>query len=172
MKKAIVIGNCGAGKSYFSKKLAEKTGLPLVHLDVLNWRENWKSVSKDEFDRLLEAELEKEEWIIDGNYTRTIEHRMEKCDTVFWFDFSTLRSFLGVTERLIKREKRDDIGGNNAERFDIGFYRFVLTYNRKYRKNTLDIIARHPDVDVIVFKNRRQAEKYLDGIGNDPKERI
>ena len=102
MKRILVIGGNGSGKSTFSKKLGEKTGLPVVHLDKIFWRGNWEYISREEFDVLLENELKKEEWIIDGNFERTLEERMKFCDTVFYFDFSTVQCLFGVTERVLK----------------------------------------------------------------------
>ncbi len=166
MNKVIVIGSNGAGKSYFSKRLAEKTGLPLVHLDVLFWRENWQNVTKDEFDRLLEHELQKEKWIIDGNFQRTMPKRIDKCDTVFYFDFSTLKSVSGVVERWIKNKgkSRSDMGGNNIERVDFGFLKAVLSFRKKNRKRTYELLSAYPDVNVVVFHSREQAEKYLERV--------
>lgn len=161
MKKAIIIGINGAGKSYFSKKLAEKTGLPLVHLDNLYWRDNWERISSGEFDELLGKELARDEWIIDGNFQRTMEWRMDECDTVFYFDFSTLRGLCGVLGRMIKNGPRDDIGGNNTNRLNLPFMRDVISFNKSNRKKTRALIAAHPQVKTVVFKNRKQAERYL-----------
>jgi adenylate kinase family enzyme len=35
MRKVLVIGSSGAGKSVLAARLAERTGLPLVHLDAI-----------------------------------------------------------------------------------------------------------------------------------------
>ncbi len=59
MKKILVIGNSGSGKTTFAKELAEKTGLPLVHLDKIFWCGEWAHISRDEFDSILKKELEK-----------------------------------------------------------------------------------------------------------------
>lgn len=37
MKRVVVIGSGGAGKSIFSRKLGEIAGLPVVQLDKLYW---------------------------------------------------------------------------------------------------------------------------------------
>ncbi len=163
MERVLVIGGNGAGKSYFTVKLAEKTGLPAVHLDRLFWRENWQCVPKDEFDRLLKAELEKEKWIIDGTYQRTMPLRFEYVDTVFWFDFSTVKCFFGVIGRIMRNygKPRPDLGGGNKERIDFKFLKDVIGYRKRNRKKILKLISEHPGVPVTVFRSRRQAEKYL-----------
>ncbi len=103
LKKVLVIGCPGAGKSTFSKILSSKTGLPLVHLDALYHRDNWEThLSKEEIDALIQVELEKPCWILDGNYNRKLKHRLEYCDTVFYFDLPTLVSLWGAIKRTLK----------------------------------------------------------------------
>ena len=162
MKRILVIGGNGSGKSTFTKALAKKTGLPAVHLDKIWWKGNWEYISREEFDQKLEAELIKDEWIIDGNFERTLEKRMQFCDAVFYFDFSTLRCIFGVTERIIKNygRTRDDMPENSPEKFDFEFYKDILRFNKKNRPKTKAILEKY-NPDVIVFKNRKQAENYL-----------
>lgn len=166
MKKVIIIGGNGSGKTTFAKALADKTGLPLIHLDTLYWRDNWQAVPKEEFDSLLLNELEKEEWILDGNMNRTIPTRLKYCDTVFYFDFATLSCLLGVTRRVIENygKTRPDMGDNCPERFDLSFYRNILLFNHKHRKDYYKILGECKDKKVIVFKNRKQAMDYLNNI--------
>ena len=68
MKRILVIGCPGAGKTYFSKKLKEIMGLPVVHMDNLYWNEDKTSISFDELNKKLLPYLQNEEWIVDGNY--------------------------------------------------------------------------------------------------------
>ena len=78
MERILIIGCGGAGKSTLARKLGEKTGLPVVHLDQIWWEPgNWKHLEKPEFDERLMAELEKPRWILDGNFNRTMELRLE-----------------------------------------------------------------------------------------------
>ena len=90
MKRILIIGNAGSGKTTFAKALANKTQLPLVHLDKLYWRGTWEHTTREEFDAILQNELENGEWIIDGNFNRTIPHRLKYCDTVFYFDLPVI----------------------------------------------------------------------------------
>lgn len=165
MKRILVIGGNGSGKSTFSKKLAEKTGLPLVHLDKILWHGNWEFITMEEFYPLLDAELKKDEWIIDGNYEHTLERRLQFCDTVFYFDFPTVSCIFGVTERVIKNygKTRDDMGGNCPEKFDLEFYKAILRFNKNNRPKTKALLEKYKP-ELIVFKNRKQAEKYLENI--------
>ena len=169
MNKILIIGNAGSGKTTFAKKLAVKTSLPLIHLDRLFWKGKWESLSKEEFDPLLQAELEKEEWIIDGNFSRTIPHRLKYCDTVFYFDIPTILCLWGITKRVFLNygKTRDDMGGECPEYFDqrkLALYRAVMGFNRKHRKKYRRLLDDAENVDVIIFRNRKQARHYLESL--------
>lgn len=164
MRRVLIIGNAGSGKSTFGRKLAEKTGLPLVHLDKIYWRGNWEHLTREEFDKALQAELEKEEWIIDGNFNRTLPHRLDYCDTVFFFDLPTVACLWGVTKRVLQSygKTRPDMGGNCPERFDQqkpALYKAVRNFNKQHRKAYYELLADRENV--VIFKTRKQAEKYL-----------
>ena len=88
MKKVIVIGCPGSGKSTFAKALHNKTELPLYHLDMMYWDKDKATVEKEVFLKRLTETLGKDSWIIDGNYASTMELRMSMCDTVFFLDFT------------------------------------------------------------------------------------
>ena len=166
MKRILVIGGCGAGKSTFAKRLAPLVGLPLVHLDCLGWQGEWEAVPRDEFDRRLTEVLGTPAWIIDGNYSRTIPLRLTYADTVFWFDFPGILYLKGVLERFFRNygRSRDDMGGSCPERLDrekLKFFHFALWFNRKNRPRIRAALQNAPHAELIVFRNRRQAENYL-----------
>lgn len=167
MQRILIIGNAGSGKTTFAKKLADKLHLPLVHLDKLFWHGEWEHLDREAFDILLQAELEKPCWIIDGNFNRTIPHRLNYCDTVIFFDLPTVMCLTGITKRIFSNygRSRSDMGGNCIERFDAqkwSLYQHVLTFNQQHRKKYYALLSAREDIDVIVFKNRRQAQTFLE----------
>ena len=101
MKRIMIIGCPGSGKSTLSKQLAMKLKLPLVHLDQIYWKSNWQPISDELFDELLLHEVQKDEWIIDGNYSRTISMRLEACDTIIYLEYHTMTCLFGVIKRVI-----------------------------------------------------------------------
>lgn len=176
MKRVLIIGCSGAGKTTFAKKLAQKTNLPLVHLDQLYWQDHWTPVSRPVFESLLQAELEKPYWIIDGNFNRTLPHRLKYCDTVIYLDFSTVTCLIGATKRILSYygKSREDMGGQCIERFDrekIPFYRNILRFRKQHRENYLQLLAAADNATVTVIENRREAQRYLDRILPDTNEK-
>ena len=163
MKRVIIIGGNGSGKTTFAYELARKTNLPLLHTDSIYWRDNWEHVSRTEFDEIMRAELEKKDWIIDGNNIRSIPERLKVCDTVFFFDFPSFVCLWGVLSRCIKNygKSRSDMGGHCPERLDFNFYKQVLLFNRRNRKRLYVMIKEAKNVDCIVFKNRKQVKQFL-----------
>ena len=87
MKKIIIPGCPGSGKSIFARALQKQTGLPLFYLDRMNWNPDRTTVEKDVFLERLQEVLSREEWILDGNYGSTIELRLQACDTAFFLKF-------------------------------------------------------------------------------------
>lgn len=169
MKRILIIGNAGSGKTTFAKALAQKTNLPLIHLDKLFQCGEWEHLSRDEFDAVLQVELEKNEWIIDGNFGRTIPHRLKYCDTVFYFDLPTITCLWGSTVRVVKNygKSRDDMGGNCPEYFDkqkVSLYKAIFLFNRTYRKKYRKLLGEQKNKNVVIFKSRKQACSYLNSL--------
>ena len=164
MERIIIIGCGGAGKSTLARKLGEKTGIPVVHLDQIWWAPgHWKHLEREEFDRRLMEEVEKPRWILDGNFNRTLEVRLEKCDTVIYLDFSRmacLRSWMG---RVIKNwgHARADMAEGCTEWFDPEMARWIWRFNRDNRQRYYGLLGGLEGKQVYILKNRREVERFL-----------
>ena len=158
MKKVIVIGCPGSGKSCFSRSLHEKTGLPLYHLDLMYWNADGTTVDKDLFRGRLYSTLKKEEWILDGNYASTMEERMKACDTVFFLDYPTEVCLSGMEERLGK--PRSDMPWVEKEP-DGEFIDFIKNYNTASRPIVLELLDTYCEKNIVRFNNRAEADDYL-----------
>ena len=102
MKRVIVIGWPGSGKTTFAEKLNKSTGLPLYYLDAIWHKPDKTHISREEFDQRILEIFATDAWIIDGNYNRTFEMRLKECDTLILFDLPTEVCLQGATERLGK----------------------------------------------------------------------
>lgn len=158
-KKIIVIGCPGAGKSTFSKKLREKTGLPLYHLDMIWHRPDRTNVSREEFDDRLKQLICGERWIIDGHYARTLEMRLKACDTVFLLDLPTEECLAGVEARIGK--PRDDMPWTETE-FDSDFKRHILDFRQNKMPRAYELIDKYSaGKSIYIFHSREEANDFL-----------
>jgi len=159
MKKVIVIGCPGSGKSTFSKALHKITNIPLYHLDMIFWNEDKTSVSKAVFLERLREILQKEEWIIDGNYASTMELRMQTCDTVIFLDYPLEICLEGVRER--RGKARSDMPWTEPSEDDAEFIEFIKSYSTQSRPGVIELLERYSYKDIFVFSSRTQAEEFL-----------
>ena len=156
--RIIVLGCTGSGKSTFCKKLHQKTGLPLFHLDNLWWKADRSHVSRDEFDSKLEQILRGEKWIVDGDYSRTYQVRFRACDTVIFLDFSQQACMRGIAERV--GETRTDIPWTE-QTLDPLLVKEVLDYEKENRPAVLSLIDRYPEKTALIFNSRSEADGWL-----------
>lgn len=159
MRRIIVIGCPGSGKSTFSKKLHHITGIPLHHLDMMYWNADRTKVDMEVFLESLANALEESEWIIDGNYSSTMERRMQACDTVVFLDYPTEVCLGGVMERIGK--VRTDIPWTEPEQIDEAFVETVRNYITQSRPQVLELIEKYWNKQIFIFTSRDQAEDFL-----------
>ena len=160
MKKVIVIGCPGSGKSTVSRALHNKTGIPLYHLDMMYWNSDKTTVEKSVFLKRLSDILEKDEWIIDGNYGSTMELRMAVCDTVIFLDYPLDVCLDGIKER--RGKPRSDMPWIETEE-DAEFIEFIKNYNEQQKPKVLELLEKYSDKSIIILESREQADMFLNG---------
>ena len=159
MKKIIVIGCPGSGKSTFSEKLKEKTGLPLFYLDAIWHRADRTHITRDEFDVRLSEILAFDSYIIDGNYSRTVERRISACDTVFLFDLPTEVCLDGAISRIGKA--RNDMPWIDRE-LDESLKKEIEEFREKNLPAIYQLLDKYKDgKTVVVFQTREEADEFL-----------
>ena len=164
MKKVIVIGSPGSGKSVFSKKLKEVTNLPLYHLDMLYHKKDGTHISKEELEEKLKIIFKEEQWIIDGNYQRTLELRIKECDTVFLLDYPTEICIKGAESRI--GTKRDDLPWVE-EKLDEEFKNIIIDFSKVKLPEIYKLLDKYKNnKDIIIFKTREESDKYIKTIRN------
>ena len=159
MQRVLVIGCSGAGKSTFARKLSALTGLPLYHLDLLWHLPDRTHISQEEFDAKLSVLLSLDKWIIDGNYGRTLEARLKRCDTVFLLDYPLEVCLAGVEARVGK--PRADMPWIEEE-FDQEFKHWILDFPNEELPRIFALLERYgQDRQIVIFRSREDAERYL-----------
>ena len=161
MERIIVIGCPGSGKSVFSRKLHQATGLPLYHLDQLRWNSDRTFVPQETLLERLNPILTSECWIIDGNYGSTMELRLQACDTVIFLDYPTEVCVEGYLSR--RGKERPDMPWTEApDEIDEEFMELIRNYNRDNRPKVLALLEQYPEKRQIIFKCREEAARFLD----------
>lgn len=160
MKKAIIIGCPGSGKSTFARKLQDISALPLYHLDMIYWTPDRTIIPKEEFLEILSEILAQEQWIIDGNYASTMEMRMQACDTVIFLDYPPELCLVGAQER--KGKVRPDLPWVEANDLDDSeFMEYIRKFHELNRPAILNLLEKYSDKEIIIFHSREDAEIFL-----------
>ena len=161
MKKIIIIGCPGAGKSTFARALSATTGIPLFYLDMIWHKADKTNISREEFDQRLGGIMTGESWIIDGNYQRTMEWRIKECDTVFLLDFPKEICLEGAEKRVGKA--REDMPWVE-ETLDEDFKVFIETFREKVLVKIYHLLNLYKDKNIIVFKSREDINHYIENL--------
>jgi adenylate kinase family enzyme len=164
MKKVLIIGSGGAGKSTLARHLGEATGIEVVHLDKLHWKPNWTEPPKDEWRKTVETELEKDAWIMDGNYGGTMDARLAACDTVIFLDFPRAICIYRALKRALKyyNETRPDMGAGCKEKIDFEFLHWIWTFPARAKPEIEERLTRRGgEKNVIRLRSPREVENFL-----------
>lgn len=166
MERILIIGCSGSGKTTLARALGEKLDLVVVHLDRLWWTAGWKNVTREEFDSRLAMALNMDQWIIDGNYSRTIEQRLEKCDTVIYLDFNRWICLWGAVSRYLRNlgKVRPDMASGCRERLDWEHLKFIWNYNHNNRPRNYSYLSRTRHAKTVVLKNRKEVRAFLENL--------
>lgn len=164
MRRVLVIGSGGAGKSTFAARLAEHTGLPLIHLDRLYWRPGWTEPPGDEWAETVEQLVQRERWIMDGNYGGTLERRLAACDTVVFLDLPRTVCLTRVLRRRIRfrGRARPDMTPGCPERLSWEFIRWIWTYPARRRPKILKrLYELRAGQRAVILRSQRAVEEFF-----------
>lgn len=164
-RRIILVGSSGSGKSYLSKELAAVTGYPLTHLDNEFWQPNWVGTPREDWIVRQKELMRTDTWILDGNYSDTLELRFRAADLVIFLDINRLVCVWSALRRNGK--KRSDLPDFLEERFDREFLQFLKTvwnFPQQGRDIILELHGRHPDKGWIRLKSRKEVGQFLSSL--------
>ena len=164
MKRIMIIGCGGTGKSTLSKRLYLLANIPVYHLDQYFWLPNWTEIDRTKWEQVNRKIIQNEFWIMDGNYGSTMEMRLEAADTVIFLNRPWYVSLSRVIMRTLKSygKTRADMTENCPERFSGQFLHYIMMYNKTRRPSILKKLAALPkDRTVHILKTDKEVEKFI-----------
>lgn len=164
MKRILVIGCCGSGKSVFARKLGEITGFPVTHMDLIFWKENWAHITREQMNKELEKIYPNETWIIDGNYSSTLENRIKQADTIFFLDLPEEVCIQSEKER--RGKPRPDLPSYLKEEYDPEFEQFIKDFKTNERPFIFKLMNDYSNKEYIVFTSRDEVNNYIENYKN------
>lgn len=170
MRRVLVIGSGGAGKSTFARRLGARLGLEVIHLDALYWQAGWVETPKEAWRERVGELVRREAWVMDGNYSGTLDMRLAACDAVIFLDLPRAACVWGVLKRVLtyRRGGRPDMAAGCDERLSLDFLRWIWNYPARSRPKVLKLLAEHAGGrHVVRLRSRAEVESYLKRLGGD-----
>ncbi|HEX8559947.1 MAG TPA: DNA topology modulation protein [Pyrinomonadaceae bacterium] len=168
MRRILVIGSGGAGKSTLARRLGRRLGLEVLHLDAFFWRPGWVETPKDEWRRTVEGLCGREAWVMDGNFSGTLDVRLAACDTVVFLDLPRAVCLWRVLKRLAmyRNGRRPDMAEGCGERLDLKFLHWVWTFPSRSRPKVLARLAEMAaGKRVVRLRSDAEVERFLAEVG-------
>ncbi len=167
MRRVLIIGCCGSGKSTFAKKLNKILKLELIHLDKLYWKPGWQRSSQVEWTKIVQEIIEKDSWIMDGNYDSTLDMRIVKADTVVFFNFPRITCLYNTFKRALRgklfKVVRSDIKEGCGEKLDWTFLKWIWKFNKEVRLNYLEKLYKlKKEKEIIILHNYKESDDFLE----------
>jgi adenylate kinase family enzyme len=164
MKRILIIGSAGSGKSTLAKELGKVLNLPIIHLDKYYWKPNWIPTPDDEWNQFIAEVVNQEEWIMDGNYSRTLDLRLKRADTVIFLDLPRILCLYSIFKRRIKYhgKTRPDLNEECPEKLDWEFIKWVWNYRKRSRPKILNMLEQAKgEKQVMIVKTRKEAKELV-----------
>lgn len=165
-----MIGSGGAGKSTFARRLGELLGIEVIHLDALYWNPGWVETPKPVWAERVAELVQRDTWIMDGNYSGTFDIRLKACDAVVFLDMPRLLCLWRVLKRsmIYRNRNRPDMGAGCQEKLDREFIKFLLwiwNYPERTRPKIIDWMRENAGSKTVVrLRSPAEAERYLSAV--------
>ena len=164
MNRIMIIGSGGSGKSTLARTLGEILNIEVYHLDTLLWKPNWQPVPREEQKYIQEKLIQKEQWIIDGNYGGTMDIRLETADTIIFMDIHRIICMYRALKRYFqyRNKNRPDMVEGNEERINLNFYKWIWSYPKDKRP---EIMEKLKDIanekNIIILNSPKEVEEFI-----------
>lgn len=164
MRKVLVIGSGGAGKSTLAHQLGSLLNIEVLHLDKFYWRAGWVETPKSEWPKKVEELVRRDAWIMDGNYSGTLDIRMQACDTIIFLDMPRLLCLRRVLKRAImyRNQSRPDMAEGCPEMLSLEFILWIWNYPKRTRPQIVHMLESNTEEKRIVWlRSPSDVERFL-----------
>jgi adenylate kinase family enzyme len=164
MRRILVVGSPGAGKSTLATKLAAKLDLPLHYLDLHHWERGWHHRDAAQTRDSIRAICETATWVMDGNFAESFDLRMAWADTLIWLDYPRATCIRRILMRTIRDygQSKPDLPDGCPEQFDAALLRFAWEFPLKSRPGIPAGIERFGSLlRVVQLRNDSEAAAFL-----------
>ena len=170
MKRIVVVGTMGCGKTSLAQELAQHLGVPHIELDALHWGPNWTPPPLDRFRELVARALDGDAWVADGNYSKVRDIVWGRADTLVWLDYALPTIFWRLVRRTVRRVvTREQLWNGNRETWrgafldsDNLFLHLLRTY-RKRRRQYPQLLEKteYGHLSLVRLRSPRAAEAWM-----------
>lgn len=167
MKKIAIIGSGGSGKSTLAKHLGETLHMNVYHLDALFWKPNWVETPKEEQRRVQYELVKKEGWIFDGNYSGTMDIRLQAADTIIFLDIPRMICMFRAVKSVLqyRNQTKSDMGEGCEERFSLQFLQWIWGYPKTKKPGILQKLEKlSREKEIIIFRSSREVREFLESV--------
>jgi adenylate kinase family enzyme len=164
LKRVIIIGNGGAGKSTLARQLGAALQIDVTHLDSVYWRPHWLPMPEAEMNAAQEHLLAQEAWIIEGQFKQTLEAFLQATDMIIYLDFPLLLCLYRIAKRHLRYtgKSRPELGEEYPELLTLNFLWRVLKFSIYTRVEVLKKIEQFAqNRKVIILHTPRQVKRFL-----------
>lgn len=164
MKRIVIIGNGGAGKSTLARQLGTALHVGVTHLDSVCWKPNWLPLPESEIKTVQEPIVAQEAWIIEGNFKHAQDVCLPAADTIIFLDFPLLLCFYRILKRHFQYagKPRPELGEKYPEIITLNFLWRVLKYSIYTRAELLKKIDQYAQGrKVIILHTPWQVKRFL-----------
>lgn len=166
MRRVVVVGCGGSGKTVLARQMGESLGIPVVHLDALFYDEGWEPCGQAEFAARQERAVAAAAWVMDGNYASTLPIRLRAADAVVFLDLPAWQCLVGVAQRRLRYRGGQRRTDGVFDRISWSFVRYIVGYRRGMAPKVRALVEAHarPEAAVFVLRSRRAVRRFCDQV--------
>jgi adenylate kinase family enzyme len=164
MRKVVIIGYGGAGKSMLARALGAILAVEVIHLDRYFWHPGWVETPRERWREVVKELVARDAWVMDGNYSSTMDIRMPAADTIIFMDVPRWRCLWRVTIRLIRYrgKSRPDLPLGCPEKLDWAFLKWIWDFPKSHRPEFAKLFAEHAlGRTIVIIRSPREVGALL-----------